>query len=375
MAILLWIGAGLFALMLGLALYRAEGAVRYRRYVAWETENRKGLHYYGKPLAERRAFRRQIETRSRGLLPFLRFESRVQRAGIGLHSFQYDGVWGPRYSCTPETFRAAAAYPVSAQDVFVATQMKCGTTWMQQVVYEILHKGAGNLGDSGHVHLNAVSPWIESFDGVPMEKALLLGSSRKKLIKTHLPTKLCPYSEQARYLYVTRHPVSCFASIVDYFDLMAGPLAPPEPELLDWFCSDRLWWLSWPDHVAGWWEWAQRRHNVLFVHFEEMKKDLAGVVRRAARFLGEELSEEQARAVVRKSGFEYMKEHEEQFEMSPPNLFSVRGTYFKSGQADRRRDVSEPVRCRILNFCKERLASSVYPAGLYYPDIPNPGCK
>jgi hypothetical protein len=67
-----------------------------------------------------------------------------------------------------------------------------------------------------------------------------------------------------------------------------------------------------------------------------------------------------------------MKENEERFEMSPPNLFSVNGTYFKSGQADRFKDVSEVGRCRILNFCKENLASASYPAATYYPDIARP---
>jgi aryl sulfotransferase len=373
MHILLWIAIPFIALITALVLFRMLGAARYRSYVAWETENRKELNYYGKPLAHRRAFRREIKTRSRGLLPFLKFEARVQKIGIDLHSFEYDGVWGPKYSCTPETFKAAAAYPAGAQDIFVATQMKCGTTWMQQVAYEILHKGDGDLGDGGHRHLNAVSPWIESFDGVPMDQAPLLGASRRRLIKTHLPVKLCPYGPQAKYLYVTRHPVSCYASVLDYFRLMAGPLSPPELELLDWFCSDRLWWLSWPDHVAGWWDWAQQKPNVLFLHFEEMKKDLAGVVRRTAQFLGESLTEEQIRKVVRKSGFGYMKEHEEQFEMSPANLFSVNGTYFKSGQADRYKDALEADRCRILNFCKENLKGSSYPTGQFYPDIPDPG--
>ena len=373
--ILLWIGVGFLGFLIALALLRMFGAARYRSYVAWETEHRKKLNYYGKPLAQRREFRKQVKARSRGLLPFLKFEALVQKAGIALHSFESDGVWGPKYSCAPETFKAAAAYPAGAQDLFVATQMKCGTTWMQQVAYEILHKGDGDLGDGGHRHLNAVSPWIESFDGVPMDQAPLLGVSRRRLIKTHLPAKLCPYGPQAKYLYVTRHPVSCYASILDYFRLMAGPLSPPEPELLDWFCSDRLWWLSWPDHVTGWWDWARQKPNVLFVHFEEMKKDLDGVVRRIAQFLGENLTEDQVRKVVRKSGFGYMKEHEEQFEMSPPNLFSVNGTYFKSGQLDRYKDALEADRCRILNFCKESLKSSSYPAGQFYPDIPDPGCK
>ena len=68
-----------------------------------------------------------------------------------------------------------------------------------------------------------------------------------------------------------------FASIVEFNRSMIGPLLPPIDTLADWFCSDRMYWRPWPRHVAGWWEWAQQRDNVLFVHFEEMTNDFAGV--------------------------------------------------------------------------------------------------
>jgi aryl sulfotransferase len=240
---------------------------------------------------------------------------------------------------------------------------------MQQVVYEILYKGHGNLTDTGHKHMYAASPWIESVDSVSMNEAPLLGEKKMRLIKTHMPVQLCPYSEAAKYIYVTRHPVACFGSIVDYFQLMSGPLAPAVPTLLDWYCSDSMWWLSWPDHVAGWWNWKEKKPNVLFFHFEEMKKNLEGTVRKVAQFLGVELAEEQIEKVVYKSGFEYMKDNEDFFEMSPPNLFSVSGTYFKSGQIDRKVNLTDAQKNRILVFCKQRLAGSGYPVENFYPDI------
>jgi hypothetical protein len=130
-----------------------------------------------------------------------------------------------------------------------------------------------------------------------------------------------------------------------------------------------MWWLSWPENVAGWWDWAEKRSNILFFHFEEMKKDLPGVVRKVAQFLGINLTEAELKKVVHKSSFEYMKESEELFEMSPPNLFSVSGTYFKSGQVDRHLTVSEGDKKRILEFCRQKLSGSTYPAGKYYPAV------
>lgn len=367
--IALWISLGLFA---GFMVWRTGGILAFRKHAAWETASRRGLNYYGKPLAERKKFRGTLQRKARFLLPLLSFESKLQRLAKTkpfIPSMEYGGITGPSYSCTVESFETAAKYQPTAEDIFVATQMKCGTTWMQQIVYEILSRGKGDLSDHGHVHLYAASPWIESVDSVSIKDAPLIGQKRMRLIKTHLPTKLCPYSPEAKYIYVTRHPVACFGSIVDYFELMSGPLAPPHEAILDWYLSDRMWWLSWPENVAGWWEWASGRPNVLFFHFEEMKKDLDPVVRKVAQFLGMSLTDEEVRKVIEKSGFQYMKENEELFEMSPPNIFSVSGTYFKSGQANREVDLSEEEKRRILAFCRARLIRSSYPVGKFYPDI------
>lgn len=53
----------------------------------------------------------------------------------------YSGVQGPSFSCSEESFRKACTYDPDENDIFVVTQMRCGTTWMQQVVFQILTKG------------------------------------------------------------------------------------------------------------------------------------------------------------------------------------------------------------------------------------------
>jgi len=362
----------LLALFTGFILVCVIAAAHYRNYIVWESENRHGLSYYGKSLAERRAFKREIKRRGALLLPFIKMEVKVQNKRHPVLSIEYQNVAGPRGTATRESFEAAHRYEPKAEDVFVVTQMKCGTTWMQQIVYEVLSHGDGDLTDSGHGHLYAVSPWIEAIDGVPVQEAPVIGKrgkNAKRLIKTHLPRGLCPYSEKAKYIYVARHPVSCFASTVDFYQLMAGPLAPLRAELLDWFLSDSMWWSPWPDHVAGWWDRSREAGNVLFVHFEEMKKDLEGVIRRVAQFLGETLNEEELEKGSARSNFHYMKANEECFEMSPPNLYSIFGTYFKSGEADRNHELSEEERRRILEFSAQRLAGRSYPVTQFYPDI------
>ncbi len=282
-------------------------------------------------------------------------------------------MYGPPKVSSREVFARAKGYRPGLEDVFVVTQMRCGTTWMQQLVFEIVTRGHGDLSDRGYGHLYAVCPWIDAVNSVSMQDAPLVGEKPTRIIKSHLPTALCPYSPDAKYIYVTRHPVSCFASIVDYNRSLLGPLMPQVDKLADWFCSDRMYWRPWPEHVDEWWRWAETRSNVLFVHFEDMTADLGAVRDRVANFLGYALTPDEKQRVSDKCSFRYMSDHEEWFEMSPPTMFSVAGGRFMaSGKASRHDDVTPAIRGQILDYCRRVLSGREYPASRFYSDLAAP---
>ena len=240
---------------------------------------------------------------------------------MNFYGFYYENVFLPWSFCPKRNVSRAVQYQPQPEGVFIATQIRSGTTWMQQFVYEILSRGKGDLSDEGHIHLYAVSPWLEARIGVSIEKAPLIGENTKRIIKTHLPSSLCPYDEEAQYIYVARHPVSCCASSIDWLSYLGGPLMPSRNILLDFFCSDQFLFSSWPEHVEGYWQWAQTRPNVLFLHFEEMKKDLTKIILKIAGFLGCKLTEDEISTITEKCSFAYMSAQAERFEMSPPTPF------------------------------------------------------
>jgi hypothetical protein len=364
---MIWLG------FLGVGLLIVANALYLKWYLRWERRNTKGMAYYGKPLVERRALKRRIRRRSLPILPYMRLVAFGSRGTASMPVFEYQGVCGPPGASSPEVFERAMAYKPRHEDVFVSTQMRCGTTWMQQLVYEVVHRGNGDLTDTGHNHLYAVSCWIDGINSVTLDNAPVVGERPTRIIKTHLPTKLCPYSEAAKYIYVARHPVSCFASIADYNRTLLGPLTPSVEKIADWFCSDRMYWLPWPEHVAGWWQWSASRSNVLFVHYEEMTTDFSGVLDRVAALLAVELTADEKRRITNKCSFQYMKENEELFEMSPPNMFSVSGGRFlQSGRLARHEDVTPAIRNRILDYCRDNLSQREYPWKEFYSDVAAP---
>jgi hypothetical protein len=339
--------------------------------LAWGDEQTKGTAYYGASRADRDRFKRRLRMHARLLYPMLRFVRRTSSFTFPKSSFQHKGVSGPIGMCSADSFAHGAAYEPRPEDVFVVTQMKCGTTWMQQVAYETLMRGNGDIADSDRT-MYALSPWIESSRSVSIEDAPLIGDERpSRIIKTHFPASLCPYSRNARYIYVARHPASCFASCIDFIATNIGTTPPPLPDMEAWFTApDRMWWGTWTDHVRGWWERSRAEANVLFVHFEEMRKDLPAVVRKVADFLGmEPLTDDELERVVEKAGFEYMQQHRHAFEMNPPHLLQTDAELFVRGTADRHKDVPADVRQRIMAWSAAGLEGCDYPLADTYPDV------
>lgn len=337
----------------------------------WEDERTVGLEYYGLRPAERDRFKRALRAHARFLAPLLRLGGRFIRIDFRKVRFQYRGVSGPSGSCSVGTFAAAANYQPRPEDVFVATQMKCGTTWMQHIVYEVVGRGRGDLVATGTT-LYSQSCWLEGRKSVSIDRAPLLGGDRPaRIIKTHLPAQLCPADPAARYIYVARHPVACFASCVDFVTTNVGSLAPGLAAFEAWFTDpDLMWWGTWPAHVAGWWARAERDGNVLVVLFEDMKKDLRAVVRQVAAFLGvAPLSDPELELVAEKCGFTYMQTHQDLFEMHPPHLLQADAAFFVRGTADRHQDVSTETRQRIGAWAVREIGPSTFPLARAYPDL------
>ena len=366
MSLLLW-------LLIGLGFFYAAMSLYLATVLRWEDEQTSGLRYFGRSRDERERFKRTLVRHASLLSPVLWINSRMSKLDFRRSRIQYKGISGPPWTCSAESFQRAENYQPRPQDIFVVTQMKCGTTWMQQVVYEILQRGKGTLVDTGTA-MHAVSPWLESRKSVSIADAPLIGAERpSRIIKTHMPVALCPYDPNARFIYVARHPAACFASCVDFVQMNVGAMAPPLSAFEEWFCTrDLMWWGTWTDHVLGWWRWSQEQRNVFLVNFEDMKQDLPSVIQKVASFLAVgPLSDEEVAAVAHKCSFTYMQEHEYSFERQPPHILQARvgSRRIVSGSAARDKVVPEDLRLRVSSWASRELAHSGFTLAKAYPDV------
>jgi hypothetical protein len=109
----------------------------------WEDEQTVGLNYYGLPPAGRDRFKRTLRWHAMLLHPILWLNRQSVKLDFRKARIQYKGVSAPTGSCSLESFAKAEAYQPRPEDIFVVTQMRCGTTWMQHIVFQILYRGNG----------------------------------------------------------------------------------------------------------------------------------------------------------------------------------------------------------------------------------------
>ncbi|XP_054993235.1 amine sulfotransferase-like [Sorex araneus] len=131
-----------------------------------------------------------------------------------------------------------------------------------------------------------------------------------RIFGSHLPYYLAPNglkNKRAKIVYIYRSPKDVINSYF-HFSNMVGVLKRYENletfihDFLDGKVPGSLWF----DHIRGWYEHRQK-FNILFLSYEEMKKDLKSAVQKLCHFLGKELSEDDLDAFVRQATFKNMK--------------------------------------------------------------------
>jgi aryl sulfotransferase len=237
-------------------------------------------------------------------------------------------------------------------DIVIATYAKAGTTWMQQILAQLIFNGKEGID------VSPLSPWLDLRVMPPEAIAGLEKLPHRRFIKTHLPVDALVFSPKAKYLYVGRdgrdtvwslynHHANANEHFYEALNNTPGrvgpPIEPPPKSIPDYF---RRWleedgypfWSLW-ENVRSWWA-IRHLPNVKLVHFNDLKKDLPGSIRAIAAFLDIPIDEAKFPAIVEHCSFDYMKAHAEQ--MTPLGGAMWNGgakTFINKGTNGRWRDM------------------------------------
>lgn len=237
------------------------------------------------------------------------------------------------------------------KDIVISVPIKSGTTWMMNIVYQLLTGGDGDFAD-----IYAEVPWIEFVQrpGQPFDELLgrlaAMPTDRPRAFKTHSAPPMVPYIKpgegaEVRYIVVARNPEEALVSMKPFiekhtdafYDLWGmSKEAVTRPDLASFYhevvdpqgMHEMLF-----GFLASWWP-LRHEDNVLFLHFADMKRDHQGCIHRVAEFLDIHLTSDQWRGVLQYTSFPWMKEHEDKFEArtqsDPPVLES--GAMMRKGE-------------------------------------------
>lgn len=251
-------------------------------------------------------------------------------------------------------------YRPRPDDIVVSTSYKSGTTWTQGILQHLvfLHQPLPPLDD--------LSPWLER-RRMPIEDMLedLEAQTHRRFIKTHLALDGIPFFSQLRYIVVARDARDVFMSLWNHYSNYMpeqyenlndtpGRVGPPLPQCpADIHEFWRNWisrgWFPWEDegfpfwgnlhHTRTWWEYRELE-NILFVHFNDLRSNLMGEIRRIAAFLRIPITDEELVRVAKGVSLEAMRQEAEQTDAGLVKSFhGGASTFFFQGTNGRWKNV------------------------------------
>ncbi|XP_050376605.1 flavonol 3-sulfotransferase-like [Argentina anserina] len=224
--------------------------------------------------------------------------------------YQYQGFWYPQMFLegviwSQQSFRARET------DIYLATFPKCGTTWLKALMSTIQNRN--NQSQSNHSLLtnnpHECVPFLELLAHKENPNAYVESLPSPRLLATHISYSSLPDSivktSGTRIVCIARNPKDVLVSLWEFTQKIRrktsnGKLETlPLEEAFDMFCKGPSVAGPFWDHVLGYWEASKENPDkVLFLKYEDMKKDAEECVKRLAQFMRQPFSLEEEKLGV-----------------------------------------------------------------------------
>lgn len=248
-----------------------------------------------------------------------------------------------------ECFESGLNYDAQPKDCFIVTYPKCGTTWVQHIVWMLHHDGEPlPLGKN----INIEVPHLEE---IGAEFVSNIPSPR--FIKTHLPYSLTPYCSESKYIYIARNPFDCLVSFyyhtkgfVKHYNFAEGSF----DEFFECFFKGEVDWGDYFEHLLSWYQHRSDR-NVLFLTYESLKANPRQQIREIAKFLGDSYLEkinnvEIFNRIIEETSFTKMSQNQSRWSSPRPNNMAP---FIRKGEVgDWQNHFSEEQISRLVNKFK-----------------------
>ncbi len=236
---------------------------------------------------------------------------------------------------------------VRPDDIYVLTWAKNGTTWTQQMVWSIMNAESSEK----KINIMAKVPFLEfgiildhmekKIPGATMEEifAIIEAMPPPRIIKSHLPYFALPPNilDQCKVVTCLRNPKDTVVSFYHHEKMLkAHSYIGDFDSYFDMFMKDEVLYSQYWDYTLE--AWKRRDHpNLCLLFFEDMKKDLEGCIRKVAKFLGKDVTDEQVKMLIENLTFKNMKQNASEMEQQMQRVASTQGgsddrSFFRKGE-------------------------------------------
>ncbi|XP_047739132.1 sulfotransferase 1A1-like [Hyalella azteca] len=264
------------------------------------------------------------------------------------------------------------------------TYPKCGTTWSQEIVWNMRNNPDLDNPDADDA-LFIRSPYLEmdmlSVPEMPVDAAAtavfmkgiekyvkdldqLVGTAiyfqvaeahwKPRTIKTHLPFSMlpknlldtCKVKSEKCVVYVSRNPKDNVLSAQHHYKLAKlHNFVGTQDEFVDLFVEDLLLYSPYGQHLRE--AWSRRHHpNFFMTTFEELKADTRQQLTKLDAFLGTGLTDKQFDNILQTTSFRTMQEKDQMQKLNETSYNmdegNKEGLFVRQGKAGTWRDKITP---------------------------------
>ena len=235
-------------------------------------------------------------------------------------------------------------------DIIIASTVKSGTTWLQQIVAQLT--SCGEYNDN----ISETSIWIDNRREYNQEQIIEILNNQKnrRFFKTHSPSNIVlkNKNKNPKYIFITRDFRDVVWSFYNHFinskyksdvknNIMTvekklrecnnpydfWKIVMANKHLFNEYDDYRIIW-SYFNTIKSWLN-VKDNKNVHILHFNDLKNNLNGNINKIAKFLGYDYNENILNKIYEKCTFEWMKKNSRK--CVPPNFINKSKNFINKG--------------------------------------------
>ncbi|XVF24617.1 hypothetical protein REPUB_Repub13aG0142700 [Reevesia pubescens] len=270
--------------------------------------------------------------------------------------YQWDGFWYRAYHLEA-ALALRSQFTARHDDIILASPMKTGTTWLKALCFCITQRqliceedGQSNkIDEETMAKTDEDDPLVKNHPAVYVQTLEvqvftvkpppdISGMKSPRLFHTHLPYSALPdsiKSSKCKIVYIARNPKDTLVSIWHFFNKLRSPEQGPYPfeKAFECFCNGISHFGPFFDHVLQYWnESLKAPDKVLFLMYEDLKRNPKEQVKKLALFLERPLTKEkEVEEVIWRCSLERLKNLEVNKNGVDPWVGMQNSAFFRTG--------------------------------------------